>query len=88
MIPKSLDVKYFVHIFKNFCGSIRTHLKIRISVQNRGGVFFQTGDILEYFEDLKQGANKDVGPKDNFEMGSKNFGPDRIAGFEVNFSGG
>ena len=31
---------------------------------------FQTGDILEYFEDLKQGANKDVGPKDNFEMGS------------------
>ena len=31
---------------------------------------FQTGDILEYFEDLKQGANKDIGPKDNFEMGS------------------
>jgi len=31
---------------------------------------FQTGDILEYFEDLKQGANKDIGPKGNFEMGS------------------
>ena len=31
---------------------------------------FQTGDILEYFEDLKQGANKDIGLKDNFEMGS------------------
>ena len=34
---------------------------------------FQTGDILEYFEDLKQGANKDIGPKDNFEMGSNNY---------------
>ena len=49
--------------FPSTCNAIRTHLKIRISVQNRGGALFQTGDILEYFEDLKQDANKDIGPK-------------------------
>ena len=29
---------------------------------------FQTGGILQYFEDLKQGANKEFGPKDIFEI--------------------
>jgi hypothetical protein len=48
----------------------RTHLKNRILVQDRGGAEFQTGGILLYVEDLKRGTNKDVGPKDIFEMSS------------------
>jgi hypothetical protein len=49
---------------------IRTHLKNRILVQDRGGAEFKTGDILLYVEDFKRGTNKDIGPKDIFEMGS------------------
>jgi hypothetical protein len=37
-------------------------------VQDRGGAAFQTGGILEYSEDLKCGINKDIGPKDIFEL--------------------
>jgi hypothetical protein len=59
----------------------RTHLKNRILVQDsvfakrlrrdtHGGAEFQTGGILLYVEDLKRGTNKDIGPKDIFEMGS------------------
>jgi hypothetical protein len=36
--------------------------------QGRGGAEFQTGGILEYFEDLKRGTNKEIGPKDIFEI--------------------
>jgi hypothetical protein len=54
---------------------IRTYLKNRILVQDRGGAEFQTGGILLYVEDLKLGTNKDtnkdIGPKDIFEMDSK-----------------
>ena len=32
---------------------------------------FQTGGILKYFEDLKHGTNKEFGPKDFFEIASK-----------------
>jgi hypothetical protein len=39
-------------------------------VQDRGGAEFQTAGILLYVEDLKQGTNKDIGPKDIFEMAS------------------
>jgi hypothetical protein len=53
----------------SFC-LIRTHLKNRILVQDRGGAEFKTAGILLYVEDLKRGANKDIGPKDIFEMGS------------------
>jgi hypothetical protein len=49
---------------------IRTHLKNRILVQDRGGAELQTAGILLYVEDLKRGTNKEVGPKDIFEMGS------------------
>ena len=52
---------------------IRTHLKNRILVQDRGGAEFQTAGILEYVEDLKRGTNpaeKGGRPKDIFEMGS------------------
>jgi hypothetical protein len=52
---------------------IRTHLKDRILVQDRGGAEFKTGGILLYVEDLKRGINKDIGPKDIFEMGSKKW---------------
>jgi hypothetical protein len=31
----------------------------------------KTGGILLYVEDLKRGTNKDTGPKDIFEIGSK-----------------
>jgi hypothetical protein len=50
---------------------IRTYLKNRILVQDCGGAEFQTGGILLYVEDLKRGTNKDIGPKDIVEMGSK-----------------
>jgi hypothetical protein len=49
----------------------RSHLKNRILVQDRGGNAFQTGGIHLYVEDLKRGTNKDIGPKDIFEMTSK-----------------
>jgi hypothetical protein len=39
-------------------------------VQDRGGAEFKTGGILLYVEDFKLGTNKDIGPKDIFEMGS------------------
>jgi hypothetical protein len=39
-------------------------------VQDRGGAEFPTGGILLYVEDLKRGTNKDIEPKDIFEMGS------------------
>jgi hypothetical protein len=48
----------------------RSNLKKRILVQNRGGAAFLTGGILEYFEDLKRGTNKEFGPKDFFEIAS------------------
>jgi len=39
-------------------------------VQDRGGAELKTGGILLYVEDFKRGPNKDIGPKDFFEMGS------------------
>ena len=49
---------------------LRSHFKNRILVQGCGGAAFLTGGILEYFEDLKRGTNKDIGPKDFFEIAS------------------
>jgi SAM-dependent methyltransferase len=48
----------------------RTHLKNRILVQDRDGAEFKTAGNLLVVEDLKRGTNKDIGPKDIFEMGS------------------
>jgi len=54
-----------------------SYLKKRILVQDRDGSEFQPegvpkevplGCILKYVEDLKRGANKDIGPKDFFEI--------------------
>ena len=53
-----------------FAHEYRSHLKNRILVQDRDGVKFQTGGILQYFEDLKRDTNKEIGPKDIFEMAS------------------
>jgi hypothetical protein len=39
-------------------------------VQDRSEAEFKTGGILLYVEDFKSGINKEVGPKDIFEMGS------------------
>ena len=48
----------------------RSHLKNRILVQDRDRAEFQTRGIPLYVEDLKRGPNKDIGPKDIFEMAS------------------
>ena len=48
-----------------------SHLKNRILVQGRGGDEFQSAGILEYFEDWERVTNKDIGPKDIFEMAYK-----------------
>jgi hypothetical protein len=37
------------------------------------GPSFKTGGILLYVEDFKRGTNKDIGPKDIFEMGSREY---------------
>jgi len=52
-------------------GIIRSHLKNRILVPDRGGAEFKTAGNLLVVEDLKRGTNKDIGPKDIFEMGSR-----------------
>jgi len=52
---------------------IRTYLKNRILVQDRGGAKFQTAGILLYVEDFKRGTNKDIEPKDIFEIGSSDY---------------
>jgi len=39
-------------------------------VQVQGGAELQPAGILEYSEDLKQGPNAEIGPKDFFEMAS------------------
>ena len=51
--------------------SIRSHLKKRILVQDQGGAEFQPAGILKYVEDLKRGANTEIGPKDFFEIASR-----------------
>jgi hypothetical protein len=48
----------------------RNHLKNRILVQDRGGAEFKTASNLMVVEDLKRGTNKDIEPKDIFEMAS------------------
>jgi hypothetical protein len=48
--------------FRTCLQTIRSHLKNRILVQGLGGTAFQTAGILEYFEDLKRGTNKNIGP--------------------------
>jgi len=40
-------------------------------VQDRGGAEFKTAGNLLVVEDLKRGTNKDMGPKDIFEIGSR-----------------
>ena len=39
-------------------------------VQDCGGAEFKTAGNLLVVEDLKRGTNKDIEPKDIFEMGS------------------
>jgi hypothetical protein len=57
----------------------RTHFKNKILVQDRGGAEFKTAGILLYVEDFKRGTNKDIGPKDIFEVGSGNdLGTNRL----------
>jgi hypothetical protein len=44
--------------------------KNRIWVQDQGGVGFQPAGILKYVEELKPGANAEIGPKNIFETTS------------------
>jgi len=41
-------------------------------VPDRGGAEFKTAGNLLVVEDLKQGTNKDMGPKDIFKISSQN----------------
>jgi len=61
MTPVALQFQLYI---------IRSHLKKWILVQVRGGAEFKTAGILTYFEDFKRGTNKEVGPKDFFEIAS------------------
>ena len=56
--------------FKSFANgpSGRSHLKNWILVQAQGGATLQPAGILKYVEDLERGPNKEIGPKDFFEM--------------------
>jgi hypothetical protein len=49
---------------------IRSHLKNRILGQGQGGADFQPAGIHKYVEELKRGANTEIGPKDIFEIAS------------------
>jgi len=40
-------------------------------VQDRDGAEFKTAGNLLVVEDLKRGTNKDIGPKDIFEIAAK-----------------
>jgi len=53
-------------------------------VQDRGGAELYSGGILLYVEDLKRGTNKDIGPKDIFEMDSK-FCRERLQSYSGSF---
>ena len=48
----------------------RSYLKIRILAQGQGGSEIQPVGILKYVEDLKRGANAEIGLKNFFEMPS------------------
>ena len=50
---------------------IRSHLKKRVLVQVQGGAELQPAGILQYSEELKQGTNTEIGPKNFFEIASK-----------------
>jgi hypothetical protein len=52
---------------------VRSHLKNRILVPDRGGAEFKTAGNLRVVEDLKRGTNKERGPKDIFEIGSSHL---------------
>ena len=75
-IRKKNQISFLYIFFTNFqpkfrgVKSTRSHLKNRILVLSHGGAEFQTGGILQYFEDLKRGTNKDTGPKNIFEIAS------------------
>ena len=49
----------------------RSHLKKRVLVQVQGGPELQPAGILKYSEELKQGTNTEIGPKNFFEIASK-----------------
>jgi hypothetical protein len=42
----------------------------KYQIKYRGGAEFQPAGIHQYFEDLKRGTNKEIGPKDFFEIAS------------------
>jgi hypothetical protein len=62
----------FAALHLPFAVFIRTLLKNRILVQDRGGAEFKTGGILLYVEDFKRGPNPAKGgrPKGIFEIDS------------------
>ena len=68
-----LDAVKVLSVYRKSAGfepldKFRRYLKKRILVQDQGGREVQTAVILPYFEDLNRAPNKDIGPKDFFEM--------------------
>jgi hypothetical protein len=69
---------FVITILLGLAALIRSHLKNKVWVQFRGGSEFQTdgvavpalAGIRQCFEDLKRGTNKEIGPKEIFEIGS------------------
>ncbi len=48
----------------------RSHLKKRVLVEVQGGPELQPAGILKYSEELKQGTNTEIEPKNFFEIAS------------------
>jgi hypothetical protein len=70
-------IKPSLFLFFTIPGS---HLKTRILVLVRGGAEFKTAGLLKYFEDFKRGTNKEIGPKDCFEIASNLIYPQTTLG--------
>jgi len=49
----------------------KSDLKNWILFQDQGGTKFEPADILRYFEELKRGANAEIGTKDFFTIAFK-----------------
>ena len=66
---------------------IRSRFKIRDIARGRGRIDFQDTGIRTYFEDLKNEPDKEIGPYNNFEMGSMQS-PWTLAWLLVNHNNG
>jgi hypothetical protein len=57
-------------LFRNVRSLLEAISKIGFWFKVAAGLLFKPEEYFEYFEDLKRGTNKDIGPKDIFEIAS------------------